>query len=110
MIDMRRSSTTLRVEELETRDQPSASSMGVIAQENFSQAAIGDLPAGWSQWNSQASFQIMANRGMGGGAGLVASGSSGESARAWLSATSTANVQVSATLRLDSLIPAEIMV
>jgi hypothetical protein len=109
MTDKRRSSTALRVEALETRQMPAVSHAAVVAQENFAQTAVGDLPTGWTQWDSQATFQVLAGRAQNGGAGLVASGSSGETARAWLAAIQPANVQVTSTLRLDSLIPAEIM-
>jgi hypothetical protein len=109
MADKRRSSTALRVEALETREMPAVAHAAVVAQENFARTAVGELPAGWSQWDSQATFQVMPGRAQNGGAGLVASGSSGEAARAWLAASQPANVQISTTLRLDSLIPAEIM-
>jgi hypothetical protein len=108
----KRRSATLRVEALETRETPSrspASPAAVVAQENFAQTTIGELPAGWTQWDSQASFQVLPGRALNGNAGLVASGSSGETARAWLATTQPANVQISSTLRLDSIIPAELM-
>src|SRR5262245_40596516 len=112
MTEKRRSSTTLHVEALETRETPSTSSAtpsGVVARESFSQTSIGELPAGWAQWDSEGTIQVLAGRTLGGKAGLVASGSSGETARAWLSAVQPANVQINSTLRLDSLIPTELI-
>jgi hypothetical protein len=109
MTQKRRSTTMLRLEALETREVPSASHPAVVAQENFAGTAVGDLPAGWTQWDSQATFQVLPGHSQNGNAALVASGSSGESARAWLAGTYLADVQVSTTLRLDSLIPAEIL-
>jgi hypothetical protein len=112
MTEKRRLATTLRLEALETREMPTATpalpATGV-RRETFDQTAIGELPADWAQWDSQASFQVLPGRAQAGAPGLVASGSSGEAARAWLAARQAANIQVSATLRLDSLIPAEIL-
>ena len=43
----------------------------VVAQETFAQAPIGELPAGWAQWDSQATFQLLAGRALNGGTGLI---------------------------------------
>ncbi len=113
MTEKRRPSTSLRLESLETRELLSSTPVlpsKVIADETFTQATIGNLPNGWAQWDSQASFQVLAGRSQAGGAGLVASGSSGETARAWLSTRQPANVQINATVLLNSLIPAELIV
>lgn len=112
MTEKRRPSTTLRLEALETREMPAAAALPatVVTRESFDQTTVGDLPAGWAQWDSQATFTVLAGRSLHGGAGLIASGSSGELARTWLSARQPANVHVSSTVLLDNLIPAEIFV
>jgi hypothetical protein len=111
MKEKRRLSTTLRVESLETREMLSTSpaAPGVVASETFAQTTVGELPAGWAQWDSQGTIQTLPGRARNGGTGLVASGSSGETARAWLSAVQPANVQINSTFRLDSLIPTEFL-
>ncbi|HMF14257.1 MAG TPA: Ig-like domain-containing protein, partial [Gemmataceae bacterium] len=108
----KRHSTMLRIEALETREMLSAAPglpSAVVARESFDQTTIGELPAGWAQWDSQATFQVLPWRSLNGGAGLVASGSSGETARAWLGKRQAADVQITSTLRLDSIIPAELL-
>jgi hypothetical protein len=112
MTEKRRLAPMLRLEALETREMLSAApalpTVGV-RRETFDQTAIGELPSDWAQWDSQAGFQVLPGRAQAGASGLIASGSSGEAARAWLGTRQPANIQVSATLRLDSLIPAEII-
>jgi hypothetical protein len=111
MTEKRRPYPLLRLEALETREMPSASPANVVVtQQTFDQTTIGDLPPGWAQWDSQATFEVLAGRSLQNSPGLVASGSSGESARVWLSGSQPADVRASATLRLDSLIPSEILV
>jgi hypothetical protein len=113
MTEKRRPASTLRIEALETREMLSASPAlptVVVAKETFDQTSVGNLPPGWAQWDSQATFEVLAGRSLKGAAGLVASGSSGEMARAWLGTVQPADLRVNSTLLLDSLIPAEMLV
>lgn len=110
MTEKRRPTSSLRLEALETREMLSASPVTVVSKETFDQTTVGNLPVGWAQWDSQATFEVLAGRSLQNSPGLVASGSSGESARAWLAGSQPADVRATATLRLDSLIPAEILV
>src|SRR5438045_9741988 len=80
----------LAVERLETRDVP---------------AAAAALPAGWSQWSSSGAASFA------GSAGDVAStGTSATTARTWLTGSQSTDVQASAAVHTDSLIPAAVFV
>ncbi len=98
----------LRVEELEPRLVNSASP-GL--QESFDATRAGALPSGWAQWSSTgtASFGVSGDRPLSGSFGLGSSGASNTTARTWLSASQPADVQVSASLYVDSLIPGQVL-
>jgi hypothetical protein len=89
--------------------QPGSSS-GV--SESFDGTAAGALPAGWSQWSStgQAAFAVTTAQAVSAPNGLaMTAASSSLAARAWVAAPQPADVQVSASVRLDSLIPAQVL-
>jgi hypothetical protein len=81
--------------------------------QDFDQAAVGSLPAGWNQWSStgasvfyvEGSQSLTAPNGI---ASVVAT--SAISARTWLAMLEPADVQASAAVFVNSLIPAQVMV
>jgi Bacterial Ig domain len=96
------------VESLEGRDLPS---VAPLVTENFDTTSAGNVPAGWSRWSSGADqFGASAALPVTPGNGLADStATTGLSARAWLSDATPANVRVSADVRLDSAIPAQVL-
>jgi hypothetical protein len=82
----------------------------VFVQQSFDRTAPGALPSHWEQWTNQESFQVEAVKGLQSRQGLESIGGAGQSARAWLNAVQPANVQASAAVLLDSLVPAEVMI
>jgi hypothetical protein len=99
---------TLHVRPLEPRLAPSASPLGL---ETFDTTATGSLPSGWSQWSSDGStpFAVSSAHPFSGPNGLaMATGYSRLAARSWVNAAAPADVQVSADVFLDTLIPAQV--
>jgi hypothetical protein len=90
---------------LEARDTPSA---GTLVTQSFDTTALGSLPAGWAQYSKDAGFAVSDLHALSGTHGLTGTASSGNGARAWLTTVSAADVQVSASVFLDSLIPAQV--
>ncbi len=80
--------------------------------ESFDAAAAGALPAGWAGWTNDgtAGFQVSTLRAETPPNGLAANGTSVTAARAWYTKTPFADVQASAALFADSLIPASLIV
>jgi hypothetical protein len=92
-----------------TFDDFSATQPGV--SEPFDQAATGSLPAGWAQWSStaEAPFAVTAGRAVSAPNGLAATAAfSSTTARAWPAAFSATDLQASADVYLNSLIPAQV--
>jgi hypothetical protein len=86
------------------------SSPGVT--ESFDGTAVGALPAGWAQWSStgQGAFAVTAAQSLSPPNGLaVTAASSSLAARAWVAAPQPADVQVSASVYLGTLIPAQVL-
>ncbi len=99
---------SLTVHCLEERLAPSASPVGL---ETFDTTPVGSVPAGWSQWssNGSAAFAVTGARSLSSPDGLaVASNFSNLAARSWVTAAAPADVQVSAAIYLDTLIPAQV--
>jgi hypothetical protein len=102
-------SATLRLEALETRLAPSGTPW---LSETFDTTTVGNLPAGWSQWESgpAATVGVTAGTGVGNSAGLdVAATFSQSAAHAWYNQAASADVQVTAAVFLNSLIPAQVV-
>jgi hypothetical protein len=80
--------------------------------EQFDATAAGALPAGWAQWSSagDAPFAASAARAVSVPNGLAATAAvSSTAARAWPAAFAGADVQASADVYLNSLIPAQVL-
>src|SRR5207302_4655931 len=80
--------------------------------EAFDTTAAGALPSGWAQYSNTgtAAFGVSASQALSPANALaVTAGTSGLSARAWLTAAQPADVQVSAAVYLNSLIPAQVL-
>src|SRR5262249_37932576 len=77
---------------------------------SFDQTTLGALPTGWNQHDSDQSTTFgAANLTAGPGTGLQAAGNSSSESRAWLNTALPADASVSASVYLDSLIPAQII-
>jgi hypothetical protein len=87
------------------------SSSSSSTSESFDGTAVGSMPSGWSQWsnNGGTSFAVSRSLAEGSANGLASSGTSSQIARTWLNASQSANVQVSAAVFADGLIPAEVL-
>jgi hypothetical protein len=100
---------TLVVQPLEPRQAPSATPIGV---ETFDTTPVGTLPPGWVQWsnNGSAAFAVSAAQALSTPNGLAVSSGiiSSLAARSWVGAAAPADVQVSAAVYLNTLIPAQV--
>jgi Bacterial Ig domain len=102
---------TLGIEALESRvllTTTPATSV-ILAQQSFDQTTVGTLPSGWSQWSSLGAFGGTAS-GFDGSPGMAVTGTSSVVARAWLNASQPANVQASASVFVNSVVPAQLLV
>jgi hypothetical protein len=79
--------------------------------ETFDTTPTGSLPGGWSSWSSPstAAFQVESNLAFSGSHGLASTGPSSADARAWLNGVMPADVQTSAEVFLNTLIPARVL-
>jgi hypothetical protein len=93
---------------LESRDAPSATPLII---ETFDRTPRGTLPAGWQQWNNEGTnaFTVSSSRVLSGLGGLNSTGDSPLSANVWNNTTLAADVQTSASVYLDSLIPVRVL-
>jgi hypothetical protein len=91
-----------------TANASTSTSSSSSSSESFDGSAVGTMPSGWSQWsnNGGTSFAVSSAQAESAPHGLVSAGSSSQIARTWLTATQPANVQVSAAVYADGLIPA----
>jgi hypothetical protein len=105
---MERPPARLSIEHLEARLVPTA---GTSVRQSFDQAARGALPPGWEQWGNGrgAWFAASTGRALDGPGSLAGSGSSSATARSWAPAAEPADVQVSAAVYLDSMVPAQVI-
>src|SRR5439155_6361632 len=93
-----------------TAAPPPPAAQGV--SEAFDTTAVGAVPAGWTQYSSTGApaFAVASGQALSAANALaVTASSSGTSARAWLQAAQAADVQVSAAVHLNSLIPAQVL-
>lgn len=97
----------LSVQGLEDRSLPSSTPLLI---EPFQ--AGNPLPSGWYQWSSSRAPAFGVDRTAGlGDLGLLASAApSGVAARAWTSTAFSADVEASASVYLNSLVPAQLFV
>jgi hypothetical protein len=95
------------VEALETRETPSASPLNtpVVITQNFDSTPVGSLPTGWQQWSTGGSFVTSSANAFSGTHSLATYDQSGDTARAWMTATLPADLQVSANFYINSLTP-----
>jgi hypothetical protein len=101
--------TALDVQTLERRLAPSSSPATV---ESFDSTPAGALPANWSQWSSlgSPSFAVAAGLSLSGTQALARTANrSTLAARAWNNASLPADVQVSAAVYLNTLIPTQVL-
>jgi hypothetical protein len=103
-----RSGILVQVEQLETREAPSATPWLL---EPFDSTPTGQLPAGWASWtNGSTPFSVSAGQGVNHSAGLTSSTSLSSGAnRAWLDVTLPSDLQVSASIYANTLIPAHLV-
>ena len=86
-------------------------SSGTTIAENFNAASVGGVPSGWSRWSSDGSLGFGASSSkVIDGLSLASSGTSTRASRAWSDETLSSDVQASASIYVDSLIPAQIFV
>jgi hypothetical protein len=79
--------------------------------ESFDNTAAGSLPSGWSRWTSgSGGFAVSTANPQNGPAGLASFGASADSERAWLATSQPANIQASASVFVNSLVPGQVLV
>jgi hypothetical protein len=103
---------SLYVEQLETREMLTTSPLspaGLIARETFDGTALKALPAGWTEWSTSGPFAVANNVALSGHNSLVATGGTGQIDRSWVNSALAANVQVSADLFVNSLVPGQVL-
>jgi hypothetical protein len=82
-------------------------------EESFDSTPVGRLPTGWDQWSTTGSsiFGVSSSRPLTGSHNLSSSvPTSGVKGRAWVGLIEPADVQASADVFVDSLIPAQVLV
>jgi hypothetical protein len=99
----------LSVEGLEDRSLPSSAPLLI---EPFQAAGSSGLPNGWYQWSSNHSpgFAVDRTSGLGDLGLLTATAPSGVTTRAWVASPFPADVETSAAVYLNSLVPAQLFV
>src|SRR5207253_769742 len=80
--------------------------------EPFQTPAAGGLPAGWSQWSSTRTpaFGIDRSGGLGDLGELASSAPTGAAARAWVTAPFQADVETTAAVYVNSLVPVQLFI
>jgi hypothetical protein len=82
------------------------------SSESFDATAAGTLPANWAQWSSTAgpAFAVSPDRALSAPNGLTVSATTSNlTARAWDTLLQPADVQATAAVYLDSVIPAQVL-
>src|SRR5436309_14795904 len=99
----------LSLEGLETRCLPSSTP---ILIEPFETPRAGGLPGGWSQWsgNRAPAFAIDKYGGLGDLGELASAAPTGVAARAWVTNPFQADVETTAAVYVNSLVPAQLFV
>src|SRR5262245_33417103 len=100
----KRPTGALEVEALEQRELLSASTVKLLNREAFDSTLAGTLTPGWAQWSSHGSINVT-TQGQDRTRGLITEGASGQKARTWLNTSQQANIQVGASVYLNSLVP-----
>ena len=79
---------------------------------HFENSAIGSLPSDWSRWSSGnfGAFQVSSQSYSSTSNGLASIGGSDAVARAWLNSQTYRDVQVSGSVLIDNLTPAQLFV
>src|SRR4051812_13677028 len=97
----------LRPEALESRETPAA---GTI--ESFDAIAPPGLPGGWQERSNDGTniFDTKAGAGLGGTAGVAATGSSRTSGFAWNGTAVSGDTGAAASVKLDSLVPISVII
>jgi hypothetical protein len=98
-----------RIEQLETRQAPSVTHW---LAENFDTTPVGNLPASWSQASSDpsAAFAVSSASSFSAPNSLmVSAGMSKDAAQAWYNPVAATDVEVSADVLVNSLIPAQVI-
>lgn len=92
------------------KPEPKDAKKGPVIRESFDQAADGGLPAGWAQWiGLGGSIQLSSAKALSKPNAVVCSGGSKTAGRAWIKEPHPADVQVSAALFIDKLIPGQVL-
>jgi hypothetical protein len=80
--------------------------------QSFDTTAVGSQPEGWLSWasNSTGGFQASNARSLTPANGYASSGSSANASRSWADFAMPADVTATASVYLDSLIPAQLLV
>jgi hypothetical protein len=80
--------------------------------ETFDTTAVGTRPAGWLGWStdSNSAFKVGTTRALSAPNGFTSSGGSTSTARGWADTMFPQDVNASAALYLDSLVPAQVFV
>jgi hypothetical protein len=107
---VREDSTEKNPPPLLTVSRPKGTKDKLDLKESFDNTKAGKLPSGWTCWNSNgsASFQVAEGKALSLPNGLSITAGSNVAARAWVEDRVPADVQVSAAIFLDTLIPAEV--
>ena len=81
-------------------------------EQSFDTTAVGAKPAGWSGWSSDSAsgFATASSKALSPTNGFASVGGSTSAARAWADTILPADVNASAAIYLDSLIPAQLFV
>src|SRR5262249_44067729 len=102
----------LQLEGLEIRELPATSPLypaGLVTRQSFDSTAVGALPPGWSQWANSGAFAVSTDLALSRYGSLANDGVTGQKSLAWANTAQPANVQVSASVYLNSIIPAEVL-
>src|SRR5438128_1604461 len=92
-------------------EEPAPQGAAPAFTESFDKAAAGTVSEGWSRWASPgSSVEVSALKSLSAPNGLAVTGPSPGTARAWLARPQPADVQASAAVYLDTLIPAQILI
>src|SRR5437879_3071234 len=98
-----------RQAEVAAEEAPQGANPAVI--ESFDKAAPGAVPEGWSRWAGPGStVEVSGLKALSAPNWLAFTGPSPGMARAWLARPQPADVQVSAAVYLDTLIPAQVLI
>jgi hypothetical protein len=104
-----RNKVVLKVEALEIREVPSSTPLNpapVVLTQSFDDTQVGRLPAGWAESSTGNGFIVSSVRALSGPHSLSTADPNDQSARAWLNTAVPADAQTSASIYLNSIVPA----